>query len=76
MKNTQASDTNQNLEDELLPEYNFDYRKARPNRFVTQEGKTPVTVTLDPDVAEVFTTSEEVNKALRAILSAIPKNHA
>lgn len=56
-------------EDDMLPEYDFDYRKARPNRFAT---KTGVTVTLDPDVAEVFTTSEAVNKALRAIISAMP----
>jgi hypothetical protein len=71
MKNTQASNTNPNLEDDLLPEYNFDYRKDRPNRFVTQERETQITVTLDPDVAEVFKTSEAVNHALRAILSAI-----
>ncbi|MGK7875698.1 MAG: hypothetical protein AB4426_21070 [Xenococcaceae cyanobacterium] len=72
MKNTQASNTNKKLEDDLLPEYNFDYRKARPNRFVTQESETQITVTLDPDVAEVFKTSEAVNNALRAILCAIP----
>ncbi len=30
-------------------------------------------VTLDADVAEVFKTSEAVNNALRALLSAIPK---
>jgi hypothetical protein len=35
MKNRQNSKTNQNLEDDLLPEYNFDYSKARPNRFPT-----------------------------------------
>lgn len=74
MKNTQASDSYNNGEDDLLPEYNFDYRKARPNRFATQKDKPPVTVTLDPDVALVFTTSEAVNNALRAILSAIPNN--
>ena len=68
MKNTQAADTNKKLEDDLLPEYKFDYRKARPNRFVTQESDMQITVTLDPDVAEVFKTSEAVNNALRAIL--------
>ena len=73
MKNTDNSETNQNLEDELLPEYNFDYSKARPNRFAIPKDEKSVTVTLQPDVAKVFKTSEEVNKALRAILSAIPK---
>jgi hypothetical protein len=29
-------------------------------------------VTLDPDVARIFTTSEAVNKVLRAILVALP----
>ena len=28
---------------------------------------------LDPDVAEVFTTSEAVNRALRILLEAIPQ---
>ncbi|MDX2244238.1 MAG: hypothetical protein NW224_26495 [Leptolyngbyaceae cyanobacterium bins.302] len=27
------SDQTQNSEDELLPEYQFDYEKAKPNRF-------------------------------------------
>jgi hypothetical protein len=30
-------------------------------------------VRLDPDVAEVFQTPEAVNKALRAIMEAMPK---
>ena len=73
MKNTDNSETNQNLEDELLPEYNFDYSKARSNSFAIPKDEKSVTVILQPDVAKVFKTSEEVNKALRAILSAIPK---
>ena len=56
--------------DEMLPEYNFDYTQAKPNRFAKQV----VNVTLDDD-AQVFTNADAVNKALRAILSAIP-NHA
>ncbi|MFI3155116.1 MAG: hypothetical protein QX199_03060 [Methylococcaceae bacterium] len=57
-----------NTED-LLPEYDFDYSKAKPNRFA----KKTINVTLDEDVAKVFTDSESVNKALRAILTALPK---
>ena len=60
-------------QDDLLPEYDFDYSKAHPNRFVTEQSETWVTVALEPDVAKVFRTSEAVNKALRAILSAIPQ---
>ena len=61
MKNTHNSEGHQNLEDELLPEYNFDYRKARPNRFAVKKDEPSVTVRLEPDVAKVFKTSEEVN---------------
>ncbi|HKY55736.1 MAG TPA: hypothetical protein VJM08_15570 [Anaerolineales bacterium] len=32
-------------------------------------------VVLDPDVAKVFTSTEEVNNALRALISAIPPHH-
>ena len=58
--------------EDLLPEYDFDYSKAKPNRFAKQV----VNVTLDEDVAKVFTTSDAVNKALRAILTALPKQQA
>lgn len=58
--------------DDLLPEYNFDYTKARPNRFATTS-ENKITVILDPDVAKVFQTSEAVNRALRCLLSAIPE---
>ena len=73
MKNTQNSETNPNTTEDLLPEYNFDYKKARPNRFVTEDKKKTITITLESDVAKVFTTSEQINTALRAILSAIPE---
>ena len=35
--------------DDLLPEYNFDYRQARPNRFVRKNVQPSVTVNLDDD---------------------------
>ena len=57
--------------DDMLLEYAFDYSKAKPNRFAVAENG--ITVVLDADVAAVFKTSEAVNKALRAILSAIPR---
>lgn len=57
---------------DILSEYHFDYSKAKPNRFARQS--PPITITLDPDVAEVFTTSEAVNKALRALLNALPNS--
>jgi len=60
------------LEDDMKPEYRFDYSKAKPNRFAeAAEGSR--TVVLEPDVAKVFDSSEAVNKALRALLEAMPK---
>lgn len=73
MNNTQDLNNEQDLEEDLLPEYNFDYSQACPNRFAASTDKT-ITVKLEADVAEIFKTSEEVNKALRAIISAIPKS--
>ena len=71
MNNTQNSNSDR-FEGDLLPEYNFDYSKARPNRFAASSDKT-ITVKLEPDVAKVFQTSDEVNRVLRAIISVIPK---
>jgi hypothetical protein len=59
-------------QDDLPPEYEFDYRKAKPNRFVSAESRRTVVV-LDEDVARVFTTPESVNKALRALIEAMPR---
>lgn len=57
-------------QDDMLPEYRFDYSKSKPNHFA---GQIPVTVVLEDDVAQVFGTSENVNNALRAILKALPE---
>lgn len=73
MKNTQNSEINQNKTEDLLPEYNFDYSKARPNRFAKEAKEQTITVILESDVAKVFKTAEDVNNALRAILAAIPE---
>lgn len=58
---------------ELAAEYRFDYKKAKPNRFASRMKDEPLIVMIDPDIAKVFRTSEEVNKALRALISAIPE---
>ncbi len=57
---------------ETRPEYRLDYTRARPNRFVRQFDDSTVTVVLDPDVAQVFTSSKSVNDLLRSIIAAIP----
>lgn len=33
----------------MLPEYDFDYRKAKPNRFAGRISKERVVVLLDPE---------------------------
>jgi hypothetical protein len=69
------SDHTQNSEDELLPEYRFDYEKAKPNRFATGCKTQKLTVVvLDEDVAQVFTTPESVNKVLRALIESMPQS--
>ena len=57
---------------ELQPEYRFDYKQARPNRFASRMGDETVTVVLDPDVAAVFKTAESVNDLLRSVIAALP----
>ena len=58
--------------DDLRPEYDLDYSRSRPNRFASGMTGTVVAVTLEPDVAAVFDTSESVNRALRSVISARP----
>jgi hypothetical protein len=72
MKKTDASKPNK-ASDEMLAEYKFDYKRARPNRFASRILEQGVTVTLDPDVSEVFTTSESVNAILRALIETMPR---
>jgi len=54
---------------DLLPEYQFDYSKARPNRFALRMNHRAVM--LDADVAEVFASSEQVNAVLRALIATM-----
>ena len=55
--------------DELQSEYAFDYNKAKPNRFATSERTV---VVLDEELSKVFKTPESVERALRAVLEAVP----
>lgn len=73
MKKTPATKSRKKVE-EMSAEYRFDYKKAKPNRFASRMEDSPLVVVLDPGVAKVFTSAEEVNKALRAIISAIPEH--
>ena len=61
------------VEDELRPEYDFS-KLGTPVRGKYAEAYREGTnlVLLDEDVAKVFTTAESVNKALRALIEAVP----
>lgn len=59
--------------DELKPHYDFDYSKAKPNRFAEKYKKMVMHVGIAPDVADAFPTEESVNNALREYLK-ITKN--
>ncbi|WP_446010462.1 hypothetical protein [Candidatus Electrothrix sp.] len=64
---------NHSESDDLKPEYNFDYSKARPNRFAERVTEDNVVVVLDSDVAQVFSSAEDVNAVLRALIQNMPK---
>ena len=52
--------------------YQFDYSKAKPNRFGDKIGREQLTVVLDRDVVAVFKTPESVNQVLRTIIISMP----
>ena len=58
----------------MQSEYDFDYSKAKPNRFAGRISKERLVVLLDPEVSEVFTTPESVNAVLRALITALPES--
>jgi hypothetical protein len=61
------------MADELRAEYDFDYRKAKPNRFAAKLKKRGRLVVLDPEIADVFQDSKDVNAVLKALLQTMPK---
>ena len=77
MKKTDIIENGRNeAEDEMLPEYRFDYSKARPNRFAEGITEGSLVVVLEPELAQVFKTSEQVRTILRAIADALPQQEA
>ena len=57
----------------MRAEYRLDYGESRPNRFARATGEGAALVVLDPDVAEVFNTSESVNELLRSVIAVLPR---
>jgi hypothetical protein len=55
--------------DEVLAEY--DFGRARRNKYAARYAKGSIVVTLSPDVAAVFPGAQEANDALRGLARAI-----
>jgi hypothetical protein len=69
MRGKDMKDKKKKIEDELRPEYDFDYSKAVRGKYyqrLLKEGSN--VVILDPDVAKAFRDSVSVNDALRSLL--------
>jgi hypothetical protein len=58
--------------DGLRPEY--DFSRARPNKYAARYAKGSIVVTLDPDVAAEFPGAREANDTLR-VLAMVMRRH-
>lgn len=72
MKKTLPTKAKTKQPDELAPEYRFDYRKAKPNRFAKRTRPESIAILLETDVAQVFETGDRVNAVLRALMQTTP----
>jgi hypothetical protein len=68
---------NQELNEETDPDmfHEYDFSNGMRGKYVDRLAKGSNVVVLDPDVAEIFTDSESVKQALRA-LAEIIRNQA
>jgi hypothetical protein len=73
MRKAHTSGSGGGPSDELLPKYDFDYRRALPNRFAQKIEAGSLIVVLEPDIARVFSTPEAVKKVLRALIETMPQ---
>jgi hypothetical protein len=73
MKTSKAKSTRPTRKavDEILPEY--DFSRARPNKYASRYRAGSAVVVLDPDVAKAFPSGRQVNQALRALAARVNK---
>lgn len=74
MSDTTSDPENEFEREEMLPEYDFDYSKAKPNRFARNQADGSLVVLLEPDIARVFRTPEDVKNVLRALIATMPRS--
>ena len=70
-------ENNQELEEELLPEYDFSNMTGGVRGKYIERYKTATNIVLlDPDVAQAFPTSDSVNEALRLLMQIAQRQKA
>lgn len=60
-------------DDFMRDEYEFDYSKGVRGKYARKATEENGYIKLAPELQKLFKTSEEVNNALKAVISAIPK---
>lgn len=60
----------ENINDDLLPEYEIDYSKVERNPYFR---KNRTFVEIDEDVAKAFQSPDNINNILKAIAKSMPK---
>ena len=73
MRKTSRKSSKSRPESGLRAEYTLDYVRSRSNRFASRIRENAVAVVLEPDVAQVFDSSDSVNRLLRSVISALPQ---
>jgi len=69
MRGKNRKNKNKKVNDELRPEYDFDYSKAVRGKYCRRLLKEESNVVvLDPDIAKAFHDSASVNEVLRSLL--------
>jgi hypothetical protein len=64
-----SQDSNNEREPEMLEEY--DFKDGVRGKYAARFARGSQVVVLDPDVAQVFSDSDSVNRALRALVDII-----
>ncbi len=76
MKRTDIPEQQNASDEDMLPEYHFDYREARPNRFAADIEEGSMVIVLEPDISRAFRSPESVKAILRAIAGGLSEQMA
>ena len=57
------------IEDDLRPEYDFDFTEGEVGKYYQGRGPLVIRISIDPDVARHFSTHDSVNEALRQLIA-------